>query len=127
MQESYFADFVYLLAMVEQGLRIDERFALKAHLRVHGWRWDDVCLDNIVSQLLSEDVSIPQDLYGVDINDIIGVAEWPADVKEFMKQMCKVCIHGFSAEQHHEKKKSRSNYQLVESVIFLVWSTRLIA
>ena len=84
--------------MVAQGARLDAPFALVAHMRVHGWKWDDVCLESMIDQLRAEDISMPRHLCGVDINDIEGAANWPVDIREFMTKLCQARRHVFSTE-----------------------------
>ncbi len=61
------------------------------HLRVHGWEWGEDRLLEVVGQLAHEEVGDRQSLFRVDLSDIVGVDQWPPEVRAFMQRMVR-CV-----------------------------------
>ena len=65
---------------------------LAKHFRIHGWCWDDELLLKILGQLADEGIHEPGNLPGVEVVDISGHVDWPADVQSFFSRLCKVSM-----------------------------------
>ena len=63
---------------------------LAMHFRLHGWKWDEESLLEIVSQLVAEDIRDSNTLRGVLIDDIEAAACWSDEVREFVRKLCEV-------------------------------------
>lgn len=62
---------------------------LAIHFRIHGWRWDDTLLVDVLGHLADEDVRCISELRGVVVDEIDAAPCWPADVRVFVDKMCK--------------------------------------
>ena len=60
------------------------------HLRIHGWRWDDNLLHQIVSELANEDVCDMSAFVDIRVDDFECAEAWPDDVKVFIAEVAKV-------------------------------------
>ena len=63
--------------------------AMACHFHTHGWKWDEELMLDIICQLANEDVCDPCDLHGVSIADVDGAQAWPAEVRDYVQNLCK--------------------------------------